>query len=68
MKETLLIGDFLFVNKWPTAVPTRPASIVIPFRINVDAEDFCGVFKGNNDRLFAQSPSAAMSLCSATPV
>lgn len=53
MKETLLIGDFLFVNKMAygysyASCPSFP----------VDAADLCGFMRGNNSRIFGSDPEA----------
>lgn len=58
MKESLLIGDFLFVNKmaYGYSYASCPSIIIPRLGIDVDAEDFCGVFKGGNNRLFGSEP------------
>ncbi|MEM9580805.1 MAG: signal peptidase I [Pseudomonadota bacterium] len=58
MKNTLLIGDFLFVNKMAYGYSYASCpSIVIPrFGINLGAEKFCGFLDGDNTRLFGGEP------------
>ena len=58
MKENLLIGDFLFVNKmsYGYSYASCPSLKMPRFGINVDAEDICGWMKGNNERFWGGEP------------
>lgn len=58
MKQTLLIGDFLFVNKmaYGYSYASCPSLMMPRFGIDVDAKDICGFFDGENTRLWGGDP------------
>ena len=58
MKDTLLIGDYIFVNKmaYGYSYASCPSIRIASIGINLDAQKLCSVIDGDNTRILGRKP------------